>query len=131
MYGCPKVLSLRPEPSPGERILAVSFNLSGSLLAIASTTRVSLWSGGKDHVPLGSVAQKLRGLACRSLLWRRDSGNLAVVSAAGKLTLVSVTRKAGARPASERFALPDWFEQQVRACLCGFVGRNGGEQWLA
>lgn len=113
VYGCPKVLSLRPEPKPGEQILAVSFNPSGSLLAIASTSRVCVWSGGKDHVPLGSLAIQLRGLSSTSLLWRRDSGLLGAVSSAGKLTLVSVKRKPGARAASERFAVPDWCEPQV------------------
>lgn len=114
VYGCPKVLCLRPEPKPGEQILAVSFNPSGSLLAIASTSRVCVWSGGKDHVPLGSLAIQLRGLSGTSLLWRRDSGLLGAVSSAGKLMLVSVRRKPGARPASERFAVPDWCEPQVR-----------------
>lgn len=116
VYGCPKVLSLRPEPKPGEQILAVSFNPSGSLLAIASTSRLCLWSGGKDHVPLGVLALSLRGLSGTSLLWKRDSGLLGVVSSAGKLVLVSVKPKVGARPASERFAVPDWFEPQV--CVC-------------
>lgn len=113
VYGCPKVLSLRPEPKPGEEILAVSFNPSGSLLAIASTSRLCLWSGGKDHVPLGVLPLSLRGLPGTSLLWKRDSSLVAGVSSAGKLVLVSVKRKAGARPASERFAVPDWFEPQV------------------
>ena len=125
VYGCPKVLSLRPEPKPGEQILAVSFNPSGSLLAIASTLRVCLWSGGKDHVPLGVLAASLRGLSGPSLLWKRDSGLLGVVTSAGKLMLVSVKRKVGARPASERFAVPDWFEPQV--CLfCSEGGCGGG-----
>lgn len=114
MYGCPKVLSLRPEPTPGEQIVAVSYNSSGSLLAIASTSRVCVWSGGKDHVPLAALSLELRGLSGTSLLWRaRDSGLLAAVSAAGKLVLLSVKRKPGAKPASERFAVPDWFEPQV------------------
>lgn len=113
VYGCPKVLSLRPEPKPGEQILEVAFNPSGSLLAIASTSRLCLWSGGKDHVPLGVLTLPLRGLASTSLLWKRDSGLLGMVSSAGKLVLVSVKRRAGARPASERFALPDWIEPQV------------------
>ena len=115
VYGCPKVLSLRPEPKPEEQILAVSFNPSGSLLAIASTSRVCLWSGGKDHVPLGVLVASLRELSGPSLLWKKDSGLLGVVTSAGKLMLVSVKRKAGARPSSERFAVPDWFEPQV--CL--------------
>lgn len=119
VYGCPKVLTLRPEPKPGEEILAVSFNPSGSLLAIAATSRLCLWSGGKDHVPLGALALSLRGLSGTSLLWKRDSGVLAAVSSAGKLVLVSVKRKAGATPASERFAVPDWFEPQVRVAPIG------------
>ncbi|CAN0170782.1 unnamed protein product, partial [Ectocarpus sp. 8 AP-2014] len=112
VYGCPKVLSLRPEPKPGEQILEVAFNPSGSLLAVASTSRLCLWSGGKDHVPLGTLTLPLRGLAGTSLLWKRDSRLLGMVSSAGKLVLVSVKRRAGARPASERFALPDWIEPQ-------------------
>ncbi len=123
VYGCPKVLTLRPEPKPGEEILAVSFNPSGSLLAIASTSRLCVWSGGKDHVPLGALALSLRGLSGTSLLWKRDSGLLAAVSSAGKLVLVSVKRKAGATPASERFAMPDWFEPQVRVASTGWVMR--------
>lgn len=129
VYGCPKVLRLRPSSSstgaaqpitgndskqPQEVILAIAFNPSGSLLAIASTLRVCVWSGGKDHVPLGSVPLKGRGLSGSSLLWRRDSSLLAVVSADGKLAVVSVQRKEGAVPVGERFVLPDWFEQQVR-----------------
>lgn len=112
-YGCPKVLCLRPNLIPGERILAVSFNPPGSLLAIASTSRVCLWSGGKDHFPLAVLPLELRTLSGKSLLWKRDSSVLAVVSSAGKLVLLSVKPKPGERPASERFALPEWFEPQV------------------
>lgn len=116
VYGCPKVLSLRPEPKPGEQILAVSFNPSGSLLAIASTSRLCLWSGGTDHVPLGVLTLSLRGLSGTSLLWKGDSSLLGVVSSAGKLVLVSAKRKVGV-PASERFSVPDWFEPQVCVCV--------------
>lgn len=115
VYGCPKVLSLRPEPKPGEQVLAVAFNPSGSLLAVSSTSRICVWSGGKDHVPLGSLVLQLRGLSGKNLLWKGDSGLLAAVSSAGKLVLVSVKHKPGARPASERFGVPDWFEPQVMA----------------
>lgn len=114
VYGCPKVLCLRPEPKLGEEVLAVGFNPSGSLVAIVSTLRVCIWSGGKDHVPLGSLPFHLQGLSGTSLLWRRDSGLVAVVSSAGKLCLVSVRRKANCKPVSDRFATPDWFEPQVR-----------------
>lgn len=114
VYGSPKVLCLRPEPEPGEDVLAVAFNPSGSLVAVVSNSRVCVWSGGKDHVPLGSLALEVQGLPGTSLLWRRDSGLLAIVSAAGKLSFVSVRRKAGARPVNERFPVPDWFEPQVR-----------------
>lgn len=115
VYGCPKVLCLRPEPKPGEEVLAVAFNPTGSLVAVASSFRISVWSGGKDHVPLGSVALSVQGLPGASLLWRPDSGVLAVISTTGKLSLVSVRRKASARPVGERLVVPDWFEPQVRA----------------
>lgn len=125
VYGCPKVLRLQPEAPPRtsgsassrEEILAVAFNPSGSLLAVASTSRICVWSGGNNHVPLGSFALPLRGLSSggTSLLWRRDSGVVGVVSDAGKLVLVSVKKKSGiAMPVVERFPLPDWFEPQVR-----------------
>lgn len=135
VYGCPKVLYLKPEehsvtpsnsnstrtsllPPVSEEILAIAFNPSGSLLAVASTSRLCVWSGGKDHVPLGSLALQLRGLSSggTTLLWRRDSSCVGVVSAGGKLALVSVSKKAFGATAvgvGERFAVPDWYEPQV------------------
>lgn len=145
VYGCPKVLHLKPQeqaasssssnssrtlvlPAAGrEEILAIAFNPSGSLLAVASTSRVCVWSGGKDHVPLGSLALRLRALSSggTTLLWRRDSSCVGALSAAGKLTLVSVTRKAFGATAvgvGERFAVPDWYEPQVCVGVCVCVG---------
>lgn len=131
VYGCPKVLSLKSHQQQHgaatppvdnssnvgqEEILAIAFNPSGSLLAVASTSRICVWSGGKDHVPLGSTAVRLRALSSggSGLLWRRDSGAVSVVSEAGKVLLVSITRKTGRAPTvGERFAVPDWFEPQV------------------
>ncbi|CAM9779014.1 unnamed protein product, partial [Discosporangium mesarthrocarpum] len=124
VYGCPKVLGLDPREGP-EDALALAFNPGGSLLAVATTAHLCIWSGGKDHVLLGSVELRLRELpSTRSVLWRRDSSIVAAVSDLGRLVLASVKRCPGAKPVAERFSVPTWIEQQHPV-----EDAEGGDPW--
>ncbi|CAM9647563.1 unnamed protein product [Choristocarpus tenellus] len=115
VYGCPKVLRLGPTTRSTEA-LSLAFNANGSLVAIATTTELLVWSGGKDHIPLGSLALLLRPLPnTPSFLWKRDSSALAAVSGAGHVVLVSVRQRPGSKPIGERFSVPNWLEQQHSA----------------
>jgi hypothetical protein len=72
-FGCLRALGLSdPAALPNERILDLALSPTGSLLAVATTHRLAVWSGGKNHVPLGSISAHLgvlKGGCC--VLWKK------------------------------------------------------------
>jgi hypothetical protein len=72
-FGCLRALGLSdPAALPNERILDLALSPTGSLLALATTHRLAVWSGGKNHVPLGSISAHLgvlKGGCC--VLWKK------------------------------------------------------------
>ncbi|CAM9159932.1 unnamed protein product, partial [Chrysoparadoxa australica] len=86
IQGPPTVYRLtQPSPAEGEAVLSVAINPAGSLIAVVSTHRLSVWSGGSKHVVLGSEPIGLSCLAGVSALWKRDSSVLAAITKRGRL----------------------------------------------